>query len=190
MIPVFGNIRHVPLILKSSIGLDFQIIYYIWKVTIQSLCTPGFFTRWNIEKSRIENTTRADKNYILGDPGTVSRVWRKGATKVFKHGRSCTGGNASNWKLTFVAPHDPTDCPWVSEDVRIIALKRKLLFRKCAVDFLPANFFWVQCVRFLPCCDRDFWKRPSDFRRFQTILRRLPNVTENVRRCSDGLWAI
>ena len=115
-----------------------------------------------------------DKNFILGDPGAVSRVWRKGATKV----------------ATFVAPPDPTDCPWVSEDVRIIALKRKLLFRKCAVDFIPANFFWVKCVRFLPCRDRDFWKGPSDFRRFPTILRRLPNVTENVRRCSDGIWAI
>ena len=25
--------------------------------------------------------------FILGDPGAVSRVWRKGATKVFKYGR-------------------------------------------------------------------------------------------------------
>ena len=25
--------------------------------------------------------------HILGDLGTVSRVWRKGATKVFKYGR-------------------------------------------------------------------------------------------------------
>ena len=30
-----------------------------------------------------------DNNFILGDPGAVSRVWRKGATKVFKHGRKC-----------------------------------------------------------------------------------------------------
>ena len=101
---------------------------------------------------------------------------------------SSTGGNALNWKLTFVAPHDPTDCPWVSEDVRIIALKRKLLFRKSAVDFIPANFFWVKCVRFLPCRDRDFWKRPSDFRRFPTIcedFRTLPKMSEDIPTASE-----
>ena len=101
---------------------------------------------------------------------------------------SSTGGIALNWKLTFVAPHDPTDCPWVSEDVRIKALKRKLLFRKCAVDFIPANFFWVKCVRFLLCRDWDFWKRPSDFRRFPTIcedFRTLPKMSEDVPTASE-----
>ena len=101
---------------------------------------------------------------------------------------SSTGGIALNWKLTFVAPYDPTDCPWVSEDVRIKALKRKLLFRKCAVDFIPANFFWVKCVRFLLCRDRDFWKRPSDFRRFPTIcedFRTLPKMSEDVPTASE-----
>ena len=37
---------------------------------------------------------------ILGDPGAVSRVGRKGGTYL----------------KTFVPPFLPTDCPWVSED--------------------------------------------------------------------------
>ena len=46
-------------------------------------------------------------------------------------------------------------------------------------NIIPANFFWVKCVRFSPCHDRDFRKRPGDFRRFPTNFRRLPNVAEN-----------
>ena len=98
---------------------------------------------------------------------------------------SSTGGIALNWKLTFVAPHDPTDCPWVSEDVRIIALKRKLLFRKCAVDFIPANFFWVKCVRFLLCRDRDFWNvlaTSEDFRLFAKTSERYRKCPKMFRR--------
>ena len=53
-------------------------------------------------------------------------------------------------------------------------------------NIIPANFFWVKCVRFSPCHDRDFRKRPGDFRRFPTnfriseYFRTLPKV--NVRR--------
>ena len=121
-----------------------------------------------------------DKNFILGDPGAVSRVWRKGATKVSKH-----GSNALNWKLTFVAPPDPTDCPWVSEDVTIIALKRKLLFRKCAVDFIPANFFWVQCVRFLPVVtgiSENVLATSEDFRLFAKTSERYRKCPKMFRR--------
>ena len=51
-------------------------------------------------------------------------------------------------------------------------------------NIIPANFFWVKCVRFSPCSDRDFRKRTGDFRTFPTNFRRLPNVAEklNVRR--------
>ena len=42
-------------------------------------------------------------------------------------------------------------------------------------------------VRFSSRHYRDFRKRNSHFRRFPTISRRRPNVSENVRRCSDDL---
>ena len=38
---------------------------------------------------------------------------------------------------------------------------------------IPANFFLVKFVRYLPCHGRDFRKFPSDVRRFPTIFRRL-----------------
>ena len=44
--------------------------------------------------------------------------------------------------------------------------------------YIPASFFWVKCVRFSPCHDRYFRKRPGDFRRFPTNYRRLPNVAK------------
>ena len=45
---------------------------------------------------------------------------------------------------------------------------------------IPANFFLVKFVRYLPCHGRDFRKCPSDVRRFLT----------NARRCSDKLWPL
>ena len=102
-----------------------------------------------------------------------------------------TEANALNWKLTFVAPPDPTDCPWVSEDVRIIALKKKLLFRKCAVDFIPANFFWVQCVRFLPVVtgtSENVLATSEDFRLFAKTSERYRKCPKMFRRplsCSN-----
>ena len=42
-------------------------------------------------------------------------------------------------------------------------------------NIIPANFFWVKCVRFSPCHDRDFRKRPGDFRRF-------PKTSERCRK--------
>ena len=50
---------------------------------------------------------------------------------------------------------------------------------------IPANLFLSQ-KRFLSW---NFRKRPSDFQGFPTIFRRLTNVSENLRRCSDELWA-
>ena len=43
-------------------------------------------------------------------------------------------------------------------------------------NIIPANFFWVKCVRFSPCRDRDFRKRPGYFQIFPTNFRTLPNV--------------
>ena len=59
-------------------------------------------------------------------------------------------------------------------------------------NIIPANFFWVRCVRFSPCHDWDFWKRPGDFRIFPTNFRRLPNVTENEMSADvpEELWAL
>ena len=45
---------------------------------------------------------------------------------------------------------------------------------------IPANFFWVICVRFLSCHYRNF-------RTFATIFHRFPNIAENVGRCSGNL---
>ena len=55
---------------------------------------------------------------------------------------------------------------------------------------IPANFFWVKCVRFSPCHDRDFQKHPGDFQRFLTTFRRLQNVSKTVSRCSEDVWAL
>ena len=55
---------------------------------------------------------------------------------------------------------------------------------------IPANFFWVKCVRFSPCHDCLIRKRPSVFRGFPIIFRNLLNFTENSRKCSDDLWAL
>ena len=52
---------------------------------------------------------------------------------------------------------------------------------------IPANFFWVKCVRFSSRHDRDFRKRNSHFQRVPIISRRHPNVAENVPRCSDEM---
>ena len=43
-------------------------------------------------------------------------------------------------------------------------------------NIIPA---WVKCVRFSPCHNQDFTKRPGDFQRFPTNYRRLPNVAES-----------
>ena len=54
---------------------------------------------------------------------------------------------------------------WYSYDLRL--------------NIIPANFFWVKCVRFSPCHDGDFRKRPGDFRRFRRIsedIRTLPRI--------------
>ena len=48
-------------------------------------------------------------------------------------------------------------------------------------NIIPANFFWVKCVRFSPCHDRDFRKRPVERRLpkiFDDFPKRLPNVAE------------
>ena len=46
---------------------------------------------------------------------------------------------------------------------------------------IPANYFWVKCVRFSSCQGRYFWT-------FRTIFGGLPKVAENFRRCSDDLF--
>ena len=47
--------------------------------------------------------------------------------------------------------------------------------------YIPANYFWVKCVSFSSCHDRNF-------RTFPTIFWRLPNVAKNVRRCSEDFF--
>ena len=69
---------------------------------------------------------------------------------------------------------------------KVIHIRPFLIF----LTIIPASFFWVKCVRFLPCHDRDFRKRPCDLRRFPTTFLRLPNFAENVRRSSEGVWAL
>ena len=50
--------------------------------------------------------------------------------------------------------------------------------------FIPANFLKVKCVLSWPV----FAETSCDFQRFLTTFQRLPNVAENIRRCSeDGL---
>ena len=59
-------------------------------------------------------------------------------------------------------------------------------------NVIPASFFWVKCVRFSPCYDRYFRKRPGGFRRFPTNYRRLPNVAENQMSADvlEDVWAL
>ena len=47
-------------------------------------------------------------------------------------------------------------------------------------NIIPANFFWIKCMSFSPCYDRDFQKRPGEFRRFPKTSERCRKL--NVRR--------
>ena len=53
-----------------------------------------------------------------------------------------------------------------------------------------ANVFWVKSVRIFILSWPERLKRPSDFRIFLTIFRRLLNFAEDVWGCSDYLWAL
>lgn len=52
---------------------------------------------------------------------------------------------------------------------------------------IPANFFLVKFVRYLPCHGREF---PKISQRRPKIPDDFPNVAENVRRCSGELWPL
>ena len=57
---------------------------------------------------------------ILGDPGAVSRVGRKGATKVFKYKRK------SPWVLTLTEPFPKILAPdWAQKKLFIIVPNRR-----------------------------------------------------------------
>ena len=65
-----------------------------------------------------------------------------------------------------------------------------LCYDLCA-NIIPANFFWVKCVRFSPCHDRDFRKPPVE-RRLPKISDDFPKTSErcrNAHRCSEDVWA-
>ena len=72
-------------------------------------------------------------------------------------------------------------------------LIKQIYFDKCFLEtnnHIPANFFWVKCVRFSPCHNCLIRNCPSVFRGFPIIFRNLLNFTENSRKCSDDLWAL
>jgi len=55
---------------------------------------------------------------------------------------------------------------------------------------LYACQLWVKYVRFSSPHDWDLRKRSGNFQRFPKISQRIPNATENVRRCSDDFWTL
>ena len=56
-------------------------------------------------------------------------------------------------------------------------------------QYYTYQYFLSQMRETSPGYDRDFRKRPGDFRRF-LIFQRLPNFAETVRRCSEDVWAL
>ena len=57
-------------------------------------------------------------------------------------------------------------------------------------NIIPANFFWVKCVRLHLVMTGISGKCPGDFQRFPTTFQRLRNFAENVPRCSEDVWAL
>ena len=59
-------------------------------------------------------------------------------------------------------------------------------------NIIPAKFFWVKCVRFSPCHDREFWKRPGEFQRFRRISEDFRSLPKN--KCPltvpEDVWAL
>ena len=57
--------------------------------------------------------------------------------------------------------------------------------------YIPANFFWVKCVRFSPCHDLDFRKRSSNFQwfseDFQTLLKMFEDVPTTSKHFQSSL---
>ena len=55
---------------------------------------------------------------------------------------------------------------------KVIQTRSFLIF----LTIIPANFFWVKCVRFSPCHDRNFRKRPCDFPKTSELCRKCPQI--------------
>ena len=74
---------------------------------------------------------------------------------------------------------------WYTGQVHSIYNYHLTTFFRCiplaVCRWIPANYFWVKCVRFSSCQGRYFWT-------FPTIFGGLPKVAENFRRCSDDLF--
>ena len=68
----------------------------------------------------------------------------------------------------------------------VIQIWSFLIFPMIYVPILYLPIFLSQMHEASPCYDRDFWKRPGDFRRFLTF-QRLPNFAETVPRCSEDI---
>ena len=96
-------------------------------------------------------------------------------------------GNPTWWLLSL------KKLPCDLKDHRQHGLIKQIYFDKRFLEInnhIPANFFWVKCVRFSPCHECLIRKRPSVFRGLPIIFRNLLNFTENFRKCSDDLWAL
>ena len=100
---------------------------------------------------------------------TICRKWpmisnlRSSENAPAYDGWSEWGRYTGNWQVLLRWFRDGFS--WYSYDLRL--------------NIIPANFFWVKCVRFSPCHEGDFRKRPGDFRRFRRIsedLRTLPKT--------------
>ena len=89
----------------------------------------------------IRSTTQIWVVTILGDPEAVSRAGRKGATKVFEHGRKSPGYRLSPDHFQTVkgmlAPN------WAQKMLCIIVSNRRTVF--------PEFFSWVRTRRLLSC---------------------------------------
>ena len=69
---------------------------------------------------KINRTLHGRLEIILGDPGAVSRVGRKGATKVFKYKRK------SPWVLTLTEPFPKIQASdWAQKKLCIIVPNRR-----------------------------------------------------------------
>ena len=60
---------------------------------------------------------------------------------------------------------------------KVIQIRPFLIF----LTIIPANFFWIKCVIFSPCHDRDFRKRPCDFRTLPKMSADVPKTFEHFR---------
>ena len=118
------------------------MIPYLRKETLKNYTLSGGTYIPSPRMKLIPHPNPGSRGYtILGDPGAVSRVGRKGATKVFKYGRK------SPWVPTLIELF-----PKIQADTGSwLGTKNVLYYCAQSANSSPEFFSWVRTRRLLSC---------------------------------------